>query len=93
MVCGRTLNGSRAYFHALADGLMCPEDKRLASSEISAESRVLAAQMFRSPVESFAGNPWPKRQGADLRKFLIQTLQRHIEKKLVTAGMLEKIGT
>ena len=35
IVCGRSLNGSRAYFHALADGLMCPEDKRLASSEIS----------------------------------------------------------
>jgi DNA repair protein RecO (recombination protein O) len=93
MVCGRTLNGSRAYFHALADGLMCPEDKRLASSEISAESRVLAAQMFRAPVESFSGTPWPKARGADLRKFLIQTLQRHIEKKLVTAGMLERVGT
>ena len=33
--CGRSLNGSRAYFHALADGLMCPEHKRLASSEMS----------------------------------------------------------
>jgi hypothetical protein len=29
--------------------------------------------------------------GADLRKFLLQILERHIEKKLVTAGMLEKI--
>jgi DNA repair protein RecO (recombination protein O) len=93
MVCGRTLNGSRAYFHALADGLMCPEDKRLASAEMSAESRVLAAQMFRAPVESFCGTPWPKTRGADLRKFLIQTLQRHIEKKFVTTGMLEKIST
>ena len=92
IACGRTLNGSRAYFHALADGLMCPEDKRLASSEISSESRALAAQMFRAPVESFAGIPWPKSQAADLRKFVIQTLQRHIEKKLVTAGMLEKGG-
>jgi len=27
-----------------------------------------------------------------LRKFLIQILQRHIEKKLVTAGMLEKLS-
>jgi DNA repair protein RecO (recombination protein O) len=35
--------------------------------------------------------PWPKTRGSDLRKFLIQTLERHIEKKLVTAGMLEKI--
>jgi DNA repair protein RecO (recombination protein O) len=71
---------------------MCAHDKRLASSEISGESRVLAAQMFRAPVESFAGIPWPKKQGSDLRKLLIQILQRHIEKKLVTAGMLEKIS-
>jgi len=98
IVCGRSLNGSRAYFHALADGLMCPEDKRLASSEISSESRAFAAQMFRAPVESFAGGntsgvAWPKARCTDLRKFLIQTLQRHIEKKLVTAGMLEKMSS
>jgi DNA repair protein RecO (recombination protein O) len=91
IVCGRALNGSRAYFHALADGLMCGEDKRLASSEITAESRALVAKMFRAPVESFAGIPWAKSQSSDLRKFLIQTLQRHIEKKFVTAGMMEKI--
>src|ERR1700691_4734552 len=93
IVCGRSLNSSRAYFHALADGLMCPDDKRLASSEISNESRALAAQMFRAPVDSFAGEPWPKAQGADLRKFVIQALQRQIEKKLVTARMLEKGGS
>jgi DNA repair protein RecO (recombination protein O) len=92
IVCGRSLNGSRAFFHALADGLMCPDDKRLASSEISNESRTLVAQMLRAPVESFEAKPWPKAQGADLRKFLIQILQRHLEKKLVTAGMLEKGG-
>lgn len=90
VVCGRNLNSSRAYFHALADGLMCADDKRLASSEISGESRALAAQIFRAPVESFGVTPWPKTQAADLRKFLIQILQRHLEKKLVTAGMLEK---
>lgn len=92
--CGRVLNGSRAYFHALADGLMCPEHKRLASSEMSAESRVLSAQMLRLPLskmaapEAFESGKWP---AADLRKFLLQTLERHIEKKLVTRGMLEKI--
>src|ERR1700747_1531913 len=30
MVCGRALNGHRAFFHALADGLVCVDDKRLA---------------------------------------------------------------
>jgi DNA repair protein RecO (recombination protein O) len=92
MACGRTLNGSRAFFHALSDGLVCVDDKRLASSEISAESRILAARMLRAPLESFPPSAWPKVQAADLRKFLLQTLQRHIEKKLVTAGMLEKIN-
>lgn len=90
IVCGRSLNGSRAYFHALADGLMCLDDKRLASSEISKDSRELAALMFRVPVDGFAGNPWPKERAADLRRFLIQILQRHIEKKLVTANVLDK---
>jgi DNA repair protein RecO (recombination protein O) len=93
VVCGRSLNGSRAFYHALADGLMCAEDKRLASSEMSPESRKIAAQMLRSRVSDFAGIDWPKVVGADLRKFLLQTLERHIEKKLVTAGMLEKIST
>jgi DNA repair protein RecO (recombination protein O) len=90
VVCGRSLNGSRAYFHALADGLMCADDKRLASSELSSESRILAGQMFRAPIDALLGEPWPKAQGADLRRFAIQILQRHIEKKLVTASMLQK---
>jgi DNA repair protein RecO (recombination protein O) len=92
IACGRTLDGSRAFFHALADGLMCSEDKRLASSEISGESRALAAHMFRAPLESFSAAPRPKAQAADLRKFLLQTLERHIEKKLQTAAMLEKLS-
>jgi DNA repair protein RecO (recombination protein O) len=90
VVCGKTLNGKRAFFHVLADGLMCADDKRLASSELSLDSRTLASHMFRSPLESFAGTSWPKGLGEDLRKFVLQILQRHIEKKLVTAGMLEK---
>ena len=93
VVCGRTFDGSRAFFHVLADGLMCAKDKRLASSEISTESRALAAQMFRAPLENFAAAPWPKPQAADLRKFLLQTLERHIEKKLQTTALLEKLST
>ena len=92
IVCGRGLNGSRAFYHVLADGLMCVDDKRLASSELSADSRVLAAQMFRAPVESLSGTASPKARAADLRKFLIQILERHLEKKLVTAGMMEKLS-
>jgi len=93
IVCGRTLNGSKAFFHALSDGLMCAEDKRLASSELSAESRNLAGQMLRAPVESFAATTAGKVPAADLRKFLLQALQRHMEKKLATAAMLQRISS
>src|SRR6266478_5655187 len=41
--CGLDLEGERAFYHALADGLTCAEHKRLASSELSAESRRWAA--------------------------------------------------
>ena len=76
----------------LADGLLCVRDKRLASAEMSGESRALAAEIFRQPVEKMAaGTPWPRARAADLRKFLAQRLEKHIEKKLVTLTMLEKI--
>jgi len=101
--CGQALNGSRAYYHALADGLMCEQHKRLASSQLAPESRALAAEMFRAPVGSFAqaasDNGVENRPGrcaagsqyADLRRFLVQIIERHIEKKLVTASLLAKL--
>jgi DNA repair protein RecO (recombination protein O) len=89
--CGTSLDGGKAYYHALADGLMCAEHKRMASSEMSIESRQLAADMFRSPVDAFAGAPWPRQRAVDLRKFLTQRIERQLEKKLVTAAMLEKL--
>ena len=89
--CGQSVNGSKAFYHALSDGLMCPQHKRLASSELTAESRAIAMQMFRMPLESFAAGPWTSSQSADLRRFLLQIIERHIEKKLVTAVMLNKL--
>jgi DNA repair protein RecO (recombination protein O) len=102
LACGRTLNGDRAYYHALADGLMCQQHKRLASSQLARESRVMAGRMFRAPVDSFAAlgkadndaarpNDLAGAQLRDLRRFLLQIVERHIEKKLVTAAMLMKL--
>ena len=89
--CGQSLLGSRAYYHALADGLMCAQHKRLASSQLTSESRAVAMQMFRSPLESLAVAPWTQQQVADLRRYLLQIVERHIEKKLVTGVMLNKL--
>ncbi len=97
VVCGGALGGRRAFYHALADGVMCLQHKRLASSELAVDSRAIAAQMFRAPVESFASLPSNNGSGQvqsnyeDLRKFLVRIVERHLEKKLVTATMLEKL--
>ncbi len=97
VVCGRSLLGDHAFYHALVDGVMCLQHKRLASSELTPESRRIAAQMFRAPVEEFAaaganGNGLRARMlHADLRKFLVRIVERHLEKKLVTATMLERL--
>ncbi len=89
--CGAALDGEKAYFHAMVDGLLCVDDKRLASSELTWESRQLAAEMFRSPVDAMAKEVWPKKKAADLRKFLVQIMERHLDRKLVTATMLERV--
>ena len=91
IVCGAALNGSKAFYHALADGLMCAQHKRLASSQLTPESRALSEQMLRAPVESFAELRNGAAQYCDLRKFLTQIIERHIDKKLVTASMLAKL--
>src|SRR5438270_693917 len=72
VMCGEALNGSRAYFHPLADGLLCAGDKRLASTEISADSRAVATEIFRSPLNRLERAGWVRSRGADLRRFLAQ---------------------
>jgi DNA repair protein RecO (recombination protein O) len=48
--------------------------------------------MFRSPVAAFAGESWPRSRGADLRRFAIQSLERHLERKLTTVAALSRLG-
>ena len=89
--CGEPLAGQPAWFHALRDGLVCQRDRRIASSEMSPESRDLAARMFRNPVDHFSDEPCPASRLADLRKFLMQILARHLDRKLQTSAQLERL--
>jgi DNA repair protein RecO (recombination protein O) len=90
-VCGAQLGGERAYFHPLREGLLCAQDKGLGAAELGAESRRIAKEMFRRPAECFAGEDWSRTRASDLRRFLLQLIERQIEKRLVTAAMLAKI--
>ncbi len=89
---GEAFDGRPAYWHAHADGLVCIEHKRLASSTLSPESLVLARRIFRQPIAIFADEEWPRNRAADLRRFAIQGLERHLERRLTTARALAKLG-
>jgi DNA repair protein RecO (recombination protein O) len=89
--CGEALAGQPAFFHALRDGLVCKNHRRIASSEMSPESRDIAARIFRNPVDYFATEAAPASRLADLRKFLMQIIHRHLDRKLETSAQLERL--
>ena len=45
--------------------------------------------MFRSPIGQLEERSWTQSTAADLRRFLIQQIESHIERRLVTAPVLE----
>jgi DNA repair protein RecO (recombination protein O) len=94
MVCGEAL-GLRAAelsYSSSADGLFCGLHANGSASALSADSWQLAQRMLRAPASAFAAEPWPRKRGQDLRRFTLQTLERHLERKLKSAEALARLG-
>jgi DNA repair protein RecO (recombination protein O) len=62
------------------------------SSALSADSWLLAQRMLRAPASAFAAEAWPRRRAQDLRRFTLQALERHLERKLRSAEALARLG-
>jgi DNA repair protein RecO (recombination protein O) len=92
IVCGETLNGGEPRFNAYADGLFCGLHANGTGSALSGDSWQLAQRMLRQPASAFAGEAWPRRRGQDLRRFTVQTLERHLERKLKSAEAIARLG-
>ena len=90
LACGGALDepGERAFFGRGHPGLMCRHCRSTLgggnSWELSAESRSLAGEMLRRPVADVTAAA-----AADLRRFLVQQIEAHVERKLITAPMLD----
>jgi DNA repair protein RecO (recombination protein O) len=99
--CGAVLDDpespERAFFGRGQAGLVCGHCKRMpgfgGSWELSAESRNLAAEMLRKPVSQLTQPRWKSSTGADLRRFLVQQIESHAERRLLTAPLMEEIVT
>jgi DNA repair protein RecO (recombination protein O) len=89
--CGELLRAGETSFNAYADGLFCSLHRNGNAPSLSTESWLLAQRMLRSPVASFAGEPFPRRTAQDLRRLTLQALERHVERKFRTAEALARL--
>jgi DNA repair protein RecO (recombination protein O) len=91
MVCGEALRVAEVFYSSYADGLFCPLHRNGTATPLSADSWQLAQRMLRAPASAFAAEPWPRRRGQDLRRFTLQSLERHLERKLRSAEALNRL--
>jgi DNA repair protein RecO (recombination protein O) len=93
--CGSVLDGpERAFFSRGRAGLVCgscrPSLLGGGSWELSVESRTIAGDMLRKPVAQLAAANWSQAKAADLRRFLVQQIESHAERRLTTAALMEE---
>jgi len=88
--CGLDLSGEAVWWSPVSDGVLCADDRKAGSVALPAEQVVLALRMFRGPVKELAAEEWPKTRAAELRRFAIEVLERHLEGRLMTARALAR---
>jgi DNA repair protein RecO (recombination protein O) len=88
VVCGLDLRGGTVWYSATSDGVTCADDRRGGSVALSVDSVGVAVRIFRGTVGELAKEDWPKGRAADLRRFAVETLERHLERRLVSARAL-----
>ena len=95
--CGAWLDDpdapERVFFHRNRTGLFCGHCRSAlaveGSWELTAQSRSIAAEMLRTPIAQISKAGWRQETAADLRRYLVHQIENHIERRLVTAPVLE----
>ncbi|HZB87209.1 MAG TPA: DNA repair protein RecO [Terracidiphilus sp.] len=89
--CGEALHPAEVSFSPYIDGLYCAVHTTPSFYGLAESSWRLAQRMLRAPVAAFTAEPWPARHAQDLRHFTLQSLERHMEKKLRTPEALGRL--
>ena len=58
---------------------------------MAAASVADAQRIFRGTVKGLAEEDWPKTRAADLQRFAVETLEQHLERRLVSARALGRV--
>ena len=97
MGCGSWLEDpehpSRAFFSRFSPGLHCHDCRRSLhlqnTWEMAGESRAISQEMLHLPISQLTERHWTQATAADLRRFLAQQIESHIERRLITVPVLE----
>ncbi len=88
--CQRSVENGSAYVNPATGQLLCPHCRRPGFRLLSAESLSAAAEMLASPLDRIAPKGWDRRRAAELQAFLLDTIEHHGERKLVTRELLHE---
>lgn len=89
--CGERLQPGEASFHPQFDGLFCTVHRHGSGQILTGDSWQLAHRILREPVTAFVQEPWPRRRGQDLRRFTLQSLERHLERRMWSGEALMRL--
>jgi len=90
--CQETLEADQpGWFRPHWDGLLCKACRGEEAWTLSAESRALAHVMLNAGLPSLPAEGWSRRNAEDLRRFLGQHMERHLERKLITRRQLDTL--
>jgi DNA repair protein RecO (recombination protein O) len=83
----------KAYFVRGWVGLLCGPCRKATGAgsgwELSDRSRAIACEMLRKPVAQAVPAAWSRETAEDLRHYLVQQIENHIERRLLTFPVLE----
>jgi DNA repair protein RecO (recombination protein O) len=86
-----TAEHARAFFTRARTGLVCSHCRRALSLgnawELTPASRAIAQEMLRLPITQLSQTAWSADTAADLRRFLVQQIETHAERRLITAPL------
>lgn len=91
VVCGLDLRGTTVWYSTTSDGVTCEDDRRGGSLALSAEAVTEAGRVFRGTVKGLGAENWPNGRVADLRRFAVETLERYLERRLMSARALGRL--
>jgi DNA repair protein RecO (recombination protein O) len=91
VVCGDYLRGRTLYYATTSDGITCEDDRRPGSLALSADSAALAERIFRTPLSSLATQEFTRARASELRRFALNLLERHLERRLASARALNRL--